>query len=141
MQLEQNLANAIADAATVNYDQQFQISSQYLEQMSKLQSEMASAAQKASQTSISASNAQQPKSVQQKELLEQVWRSAWQNAKNAGASRRPAGRQRRGCPVCGGGRGQQAVHQGRSQRLARADRDEPHLTAVSKHNGKAARAI
>ena len=24
--------------------------------------------------------------MQQKELLEQVWRSAWQNAKNAGAS-------------------------------------------------------
>lgn len=86
MQLEQNLANAIADAATVNYDQQFQISSQYLEQMSKLQSEMASAAQKASQTSISASNTQQSKSVQQKELLEQVWRSAWQNAKKGGAS-------------------------------------------------------
>ena len=58
----------IADAATVNYDQQFQISSQYLEQMSKLQSEMASAAQKASQTSISASNTQQSKSVQQKEV-------------------------------------------------------------------------
>lgn len=86
MQLEQNLANAIADAATVNYDRQFEISSQYLEQMSKLQSEMASAARKASQTSISASNTRQSKSVQQSELLEQVWRSAWQNSKNAGGS-------------------------------------------------------
>ncbi|HIX05897.1 MAG TPA: hypothetical protein H9865_07340 [Candidatus Fournierella pullicola] len=86
MQLEQNLANAIADAATVNYDRQFEISSQYLEQMAKLQSEMASAARKASQSTISASNTQQSKSVQQSELLEQVWRSAWQNAKNAGGS-------------------------------------------------------
>ena len=86
MQLEQNLANAVADAASVNYDRQFEISSEYLAQMSKLQSQMASAAQKASQTTVSASNAQRSKSVQQSELLEQVWRSAWQNAKNAGGS-------------------------------------------------------
>lgn len=86
MQLEQNLANAVADAASVNYDRQFEIGSEYLAQMSKLQSQMASAAQKASQTTVSASNAQRSKSVQQSELLEQVWRSAWQNAKNAGGS-------------------------------------------------------
>lgn len=86
MQLEQNLANAIADAATVNYDRQFEISSGYMEQMAKLQSEMASAAQKAAQSTISASNTQESKSVEQSELLEQVWRSAWQNAKNAGSS-------------------------------------------------------
>ena len=86
MQLEQNLANAIADAASVNYDRQFEISSEYLSQMAKLQSEMASAAQKASQTTVSASNTQQSKTVQQGELVEQVWRSAWQNAKNAGSS-------------------------------------------------------
>lgn len=86
MQLEQNLANAVADAASVNYDRQFEISSEYLAQMSKLQSQMASAAQKASQTTVSASNAQRSKSVQQSELLEQVWRSAWKNAKNAGGS-------------------------------------------------------
>lgn len=86
MQLEQDLANAVADAAAVNYDRQFEISSGYMEQMAKLQSEMASAAQKAAQTAISASNTQQSKSTQQSDLLQQVWRSAWQNAKNAGGS-------------------------------------------------------
>lgn len=86
MQLEQNLANAIADAASLNYDRQFEISSEYMQQMSKLQSQMASAAQKASQTAISASNTRQSKSARQSELLEQVWRSAWQNAKKAGGS-------------------------------------------------------
>lgn len=86
MQLEQNLANAVADAASVNYDRQFEISSEYLSQMAKLQSQMATAAQKASQTKASASNTQQSKSVQQSQLLEQVWRSAWQNAKNTGGS-------------------------------------------------------
>ena len=57
MQLEQNLAAAIADAATTNYDQQFQISSNYLAQMGDLQSKMASAAQKAASTTYSANNA------------------------------------------------------------------------------------
>lgn len=56
MQLEQNLANAIADAASVNYDQQFQISSDYLAQMGDLQSKMASAAQKAATNKYSANN-------------------------------------------------------------------------------------
>lgn len=56
MQLEQNLANAIADAASVNYDQQFQISSDYLAQMGDLQSKMASATQKAATTKYSANN-------------------------------------------------------------------------------------
>lgn len=57
MQLEQNLAAAIADAATTNYDQQFQLSSNYLAQMGDLQSKMASAAQKAASTGYTASNA------------------------------------------------------------------------------------
>ncbi|HJB22103.1 MAG TPA: hypothetical protein H9773_10410 [Candidatus Fournierella merdavium] len=90
MQLEQNLSNAVADAAAVNYDRQFDISSEYLTQVAKLQSEMASAARKASQSTISASNTQQTKSAQQSDLLEQVWRSAWNNAKNAGGSQADA---------------------------------------------------
>lgn len=56
MQLEQNLAAAIADAAATNYDQQFQLSSNYLAQMGDLQSKMASAAQKAASTKYSANN-------------------------------------------------------------------------------------
>lgn len=92
MQLEQNLSNAIADAATQNYDRQFEISSQYLTQMAKLQSDMAAAAQKAASAQPQASNTPTTANVEQSQSaeLEQVWRSAWQNARTAGSSDKEA---------------------------------------------------
>lgn len=65
MQLEQNLANAIADAASVNYDQQFALSQNYLSQLSDIQQAQAAATQKASAQSYSAGNSTRSVSTRQ----------------------------------------------------------------------------
>lgn len=56
MQLENNLANMIADAETANYDQQFALSQDYINKMAAIQQEAAKASQKAAARAYSASN-------------------------------------------------------------------------------------
>ena len=68
MQLEQNLANAIADAASVNYDQQFALSQNYLSQLSDIQKAQAAAAQKAAAQSYSAGNSARSVSTRQADV-------------------------------------------------------------------------
>ena len=85
MQLEQNLANAVASAAADGFDQKFTISSQYLEQMAKLQSQMASAAAGANKK-IEAGNSQKALSVQQSELVSQVYDRAYKGVKGSGGT-------------------------------------------------------
>ena len=68
MQLEQNLANAIADAASVNYDQQFALSQNYLSQLSDIQKAQAAAAQKAAAQSYSAGNSTRSVSTRQADV-------------------------------------------------------------------------
>ncbi len=82
MQLEQNLANAIADAASVNYDQQFALSQDYISRMGEIQQAAAQAAQKAASRSYSASNTAEKVSTQQNQDASNEYYRRYQEAKN-----------------------------------------------------------